>query len=72
MMNTPAHKCTKIAPGDYEYRGFLVYVNPDMQPGYVGRWHIGLGRQVHAEAARSDCLRWIDRHLASDGDCTTV
>lgn len=66
-MNLPAHKCKRIAQGEYEYRGFPVYVNPDMQPGYVGRWHVGIGEQVHSEATQADCLRWIDSHLACAG-----
>lgn len=64
-MNSAADKCKKISPGDYEYRGFPVYVNPSMQPGYMGRWHVGLGQQVHSEATREDCIRWIDNQLAA-------
>lgn len=67
-MSTHTYKCKRISRGDYEYRGFLVYVNPDMQPGYVGRWHVGLGQQVHWEATQADCMRWIDNHLAGDGN----
>lgn len=69
-MNTASHKCKRVASGDYEYRGFMVYVNPDMQAGYVGRWHVGVGQQVHSEATRADCLSWIDSHLVSASDST--
>lgn len=68
-MRNLEHKCKRLAPGEYEYRGFAVYVNLGMKPGYSGRWHVGLGTSVHSEASRQGCMCWIDNCLAGVGDC---
>ncbi|QNM95444.1 hypothetical protein [Chitinimonas koreensis] len=57
------HVCTRRGRGEYEYRGFAVYINPAYRPGYLGRWHVGLGQECHVEANLKACMHWIDQRM---------